>query len=57
MFITWKRSVSKSMFMTFFHFDENQWVECALRVWPTIELSGKFVPMLKENWNAENFKF
>ena len=22
-----------------------------------IELSGKFVPMLKENWNAENLNF
>jgi len=23
----------------------------------TIGLSGKFVPMLKENWNAENLNF
>jgi len=22
-----------------------------------IELSGKFVPILKENWNAEDFNF
>ena len=26
-------------------------------IYGTIGLSGKFVPMLKENWNAENLNF